>query len=75
MSLTSLKWSRSRQNTRELIAALGQLQRPSSCSRNSVRFGRLVSASWRAMCEICACARCHSVMSSKVDTQPPPFIG
>ena len=40
---------------------------PSACSilsRNSTRFGRLVSASWRAMCMILASAWRRSVTSS-----------
>ncbi len=47
----------------------------SNCSRNSTRFGRLVSMSWRARCAILASARRRSVMSSCTATQPPSCIG
>ena len=47
----------------------------SMCSWNSMRFGRPVSASWRAMKTICCSFRRFSVTSSKVTTVPPLAIG
>ena len=44
-------------------------------SRSCTRFGRSVSASWRAMCDIFASMRRSRVTSSCVATQPPPSIG
>ena len=69
----ALKRSRSRQKTAKPWPRRSRSSACCSCSRNSARLARLVSASWRARCVISCSWRRRSVTSSCSDTQPPPF--
>ncbi len=75
VSFTALKWSRSRHSTAKPWPRTSRSRLCSSCSRNSTRLARPVSASCRARCVIFSSCRLRSVTSSCSDTQPPPRRG